>query len=841
MNQTRKTGWFTGLSKKERTSRIAFIAMIIGSLVITTICLVNALKWVNKPFPGFLLNERMVVAPVGQYHWTGTRGGLRYPDKILTANGKAVSSMKELEDVLDTVQYDESIIYTVEREGRIFETWIAKMRFSLPDLFMIFGALMIAGIAFLLIGLIVFIMKPGTRVSWIFLIACLFLSMWSITIFDMQSTHYGFIRFYLLASVFFPAAFIHFSFYFPEPRRFVVNHPRIQYWPYIVGLAITVPMEVIYPESGFAIFYSLALVYMILAALLLLEPVTFAYFRPTSVLARQRSKVVLLGAAIAFPIPAVAYFSQLLFGSFLGLRIQTNFLALILLCFPASIAYAVARHNLFDVDVYIKRAVGYVIMTAIIVGAYALVSVSFNLLVGQYEVAQSKAFPILFTLGVILVFNPLRNRVQVFVDTIFFRKEYDYGGIVEKIGDAIASLLDLGQVLKRLTGAFVEDMFVNTACVVLLNPAAAEYRVQLAEGERKTDIEGKVFNRDKPLMKILEEQKQVITKYDVLEDPKYSEISGECVTDFEALNASLVVPLVFKDRVIGLLSMGEKKSGKFFNREDIDLMHVLANQGAVAIENARLFEENLEKQRMEEELNIARDLQMSMLPASCPKIKGFEIAATCVPAREVGGDFFDFVAMGEEKLCFLIGDVTGKSVSGALVMSAARSVFRMLSEEQLSVSEIMIRANRRAKMDIKSGMFVALLYALLDAKERTLTLCSAGQTQPIHLSAKTRESRLIQTEGDTLPLGILDEVEYKETQVQLEPDDKLVFYTDGIVEAKNKEEEMFGFERLLALIRETKTPNSEELLKEIISRVNEFVGGAPQSDDLTAIVVNVSK
>ncbi len=840
MNDFSKKSVSKASIQREMLSKSAFWVALLCSLVITVICVVNALKWINKPFSGFLLNERMVVAPVGQYQWTGTQAGLRYPDKILTADGKPIPSIKELESVLETVPYGGVINYKVEREGRVFEIWIAKMQFTLADLFMTFGSLMIAGIAFLLIGLIVFIMKPDAKVSWIFLIACLFLSMWSITIFDMQSTHYGFIRFYLLASVFFPAAFIHFSFYFPEPRRFVVKHPRIQYLPYIVALMITVPMEIIYPERGFAIFYSLTLLYMILAALMLLEPVTFAYFRPSSVLARQRAKVVLLGAAIAFPLPAVAYFSQLLFGSFLGLRIQTNFLALIILCFPASIAYAVARHNLFDVDVYIKRAVGYVITTGIIVGVYAIVSVSFNLLMGQYQVAQSKAFPILFTLGVIVVFNPLRNRVQLFVDTIFFRKEYDYGAIIEKIGAAIASLLDLGQVLKRLTGAFVEDMFVNTACVVLLNPAAAEYRVQLAEGERKTDIEGKVFNRDKPLMKILEEQKQVITKYDVLEDPRYSEISRECVTDFEALNASLVVPLVFKDRVIGLLSMGEKKSGKFFNREDIDLMHVLANQGAVAIENARLFEENLEKQRMEEELNIARDLQMSMLPSTCPQIRGFEIAATCVPAREVGGDFFDFVAMGEEKLCFLIGDVTGKSVSGALVMSAARSVFRMLSEEQLTVAEIMIRANRRAKMDIKSGMFVALLYALLDEKDRILTLCSAGQTQPIHLSAKTGESRLIQTEGDTLPLGILDEVEYKETRVQLEPDDKLVFYTDGIVEAKNKEEELFGFERLQKVVEESRTISAEALLKEIMERVNQFVGEAPQHDDLTAIVVTVT-
>ena len=181
---------------------------------------------------------------------------------------------------------------------------------------------------------------------------------------------------------------------------------------------------------------------------------------------------------------------------------------------------------------------------------------------------------------------------------------------------------------------------------------------------------------------------------------------------FEELSASLLVPLIFQDKVIGFLTLGEKKSGKFYNREDIDLLHAVSNQGAVAIENARLFQENLVKQRMEEELNIARDLQTSMLPASCPQIEGFEIAAFSVSAREVGGDFYDFIEMGE-KAGFVIGDVTGKSVSGALVMSASRSVFRMLAEEELTVGESMTRANRRLKKDIKSGMFVALLYVVI--------------------------------------------------------------------------------------------------------------------------------
>jgi sigma-B regulation protein RsbU (phosphoserine phosphatase) len=137
-------------------------------------------------------------------------------------------------------------------------------------------------------------------------------------------------------------------------------------------------------------------------------------------------------------------------------------------------------------------------------------------------------------------------------------------------------------------------------------------------------------------------------------------------------------------------------------------------------------------------------------------------------------------------------------------------------------------------------MFVALLYAVLDSNERTISLCSAGQTQPLHFSNRKGKAVLIETEGDTFPLGILDEAEYKETRVQLETGDKVVFYTDGIVEAMNKEQEIFGFERLQKLIEESQTMKAEAILQEIMGRVNQFVGEAPQHDDLTAIVVTVT-
>lgn len=267
----------------------------------------------------------------------------------------------------------------------------------------------------------------------------------------------------------------------------------------------------------------------------------------------------------------------------------------------------------------------------------------------------------------------------------------------------------------------------------------------------------------------------------------------------------------------------------------------MAFLGAVSIEHARLFKEVLSKLRMEKDLSFARDIQMSMLPSSCPTIEGYQIAASSTPAREVSGDFFDFIDIDEGKIGFVIADVTGKSVSGALVMTASKSVFRLLSEEQLSVGELMTRANLQIKKDITraKGMFVALLYAVLNVEDKRFDMCSAGQTEPVLFSRETGKATLIETEGDTFPLGIVDDADYQATQLQLSSGDLIVFSTDGIVEAMNKKEQMYGFDRFLEVIERNGSLDANMLLEKLIDDINSFVGKAEQHDDLTIVAIKV--
>jgi serine phosphatase RsbU (regulator of sigma subunit) len=245
---------------------------------------------------------------------------------------------------------------------------------------------------------------------------------------------------------------------------------------------------------------------------------------------------------------------------------------------------------------------------------------------------------------------------------------------------------------------------------------------------------------------------------------------------------------------------------------------------------------------MEEELKIAHDIQVSMLPEKAPAIEGFSIAAKSLPAREVGGDFYDFIETGDahdKRLGIVVGDVSGKAVSGALVMAASRSIFRVLAESDLSVREMISIGNARLNSDVKKGMFVALLYGVLDSEKKTLTLSNAGQTQPIYCSVDSVIANYIETPGDRFPLGVIRDCDYQETTVQLQQGDTLVFYTDGIVEAMNDKKEIYGFDRFLIAITDGRHLGADALLEKLINDVEQFVGGVEQHDDLTMVVAKV--
>jgi class 3 adenylate cyclase len=586
----------SALPTRQIVGRLALAAILAAVILISAIATVKALTWVNQPFAGFLVNERLVLGNIGQYHWTGTTVGLKWPDKVVRANGQPIASMRDLEAVAHRVPPGTPIAYTVERDGRQREVIVSTMRFSLNDFAMTFGVTFVAGLIYVSIGLIVFLLKPDTKVSWAFFLACVSLSLFAITSFDIQSTHAGFIRIYLLVNAMWPAAFAHLAFVFPTRRRFIERWPALQVAPYAASAVLAVALEALYPRPSFLVVYQLVRLYGIVSALVMFVSTLDAYIRGGSVLARQRAKVVLFGAALGFPLPAVASYLSLFDAGWVRMTIQNNFLAIPITVFPACVAYAIARHNLFDVDVYIKRAVGYGTMTALVAVAYfstqTLIGTIFlRPLLGERGEAAS---PLLFAVLIVFLFHPMQRRVQHAVDTIFFRKAQDYKGTISAVSNALTSMLNLDQIMMKVVETVRREMSVEAATVAVIDRRRRACRAVLIEDGSTPDSTSSrevTLDYDDPLLVWLGMRPGLVTRYDLDEDPRYADVRVTVAETFTRLSATLVIPLLYHGELSGMIALGNKKSGHFFTREDIDLLSTMADQAAVAVANAMTHEE----------------------------------------------------------------------------------------------------------------------------------------------------------------------------------------------------------------------------------------------------------
>ncbi len=298
--------------------------------------------------------------------------------------------------------------------------------------------------------------------------------------------------------------------------------------------------------------------------------------------------------------------------------------------------------------------------------------------------------------------------------------------------------------------------------------------------------------------------------------------------------------MIFKGVVIGVLNIDSLQPNTFTAR-DAEAAQAFADQAAVALENARLYEESVT--RVEQELEIARRIQSNLFPRTLPQLPGLTLDARCLPARETGGDFFDFVRLNDgeaasspERLAIIVGDASGKSITGAMLMAIARSIVRSEARNHQLPETVMRETNRWIAEDVPRRSFVALSYATLDLDTRRLALANGGQLAPLR-RRPSGDIEYLEVPGPTLPLGILPNTPYAAHEVVLDPGDLLVFYTDGIVEARNAALQLFGFERLEALVRDHGDRPPSALIDLVLQEITAFMGDVPQHDDMTIVAL----
>jgi sigma-B regulation protein RsbU (phosphoserine phosphatase) len=400
--------------------------------------------------------------------------------------------------------------------------------------------------------------------------------------------------------------------------------------------------------------------------------------------------------------------------------------------------------------------------------------------------------------------------------------------VLNEISRELTSILNLDQLLKRIGDLLSRVIDFQMFSILLLDQTGTKLQHRFSMRFKESIQLKHDIKVGRGLVGGAAESKQTILVPDVTKDPRYIEVNPET-------RSELCVPLLYKDVVIGVLDL-EHTRKNYFNDENTQTVVTLAAQVAIAIENARLYERIArEEKRLERDLAMAREVQMRLLPPSCPKMPNTDIAAKYSPAHAIGGDMYDFVPYGGGAVGIAVGDVSGKGAPAALFAALVGGMLRSMSAVEPSPAEMLTAINEALNERQIESQFMSLLYAVWDEPNRTMQISSSGQPQPIY--CHRGKTQVVQATG--LPLGLFSDAEYDEVTLHAHPGDVFVFFSDGITDAVNHHDQQFGRHRLEEIVMRNCGKTADELVTAIFQGVTEFSAGVRAFDDETVVVVKV--
>jgi sigma-B regulation protein RsbU (phosphoserine phosphatase) len=394
--------------------------------------------------------------------------------------------------------------------------------------------------------------------------------------------------------------------------------------------------------------------------------------------------------------------------------------------------------------------------------------------------------------------------------------------LLQRVAQRINSILDLELLLEEVVTDVAQTFGYSRSGVLLKDDETNELVIAAVQGWTVNyHIKGDRFKiGEYGIIGQVGQTEELYYAPDVTLDPYYQ-------VSEHSTRSELDIPLKVHGRLIGVFNFQHKEINAF-SESRIQLLEALAGHVATAIENARLFDmERKEKDRLARELYEARTVQHSLFPDWRPEISGFEITGVCIPCREVGGDWFDYIPLDEGKLAVVLADVSGKGSGAALLMASTRSILRMFAEKGLPPGEVLSSVNKILVKDFPSTRFVTLIYAVINPKDKTIIYSNAGHPSPVFAGANDAELLNMET---GFPLGIKEGI-YPEHKIEMKSGSRLLFYSDGISEAMNSSEEEYSEERIKLQMKDPEL-SVESLLNEVHLYTN-----SPPSDDMTLVMI----
>lgn len=770
--------------------------------------------------------------------------GLKDKDILIAINGQKFKGTGDAMKLLNKYR-NEIITYTIIRNGIFFNVniWVYKF-FNI--LFLIFWLL---GFGFLSVGLMVGYSKPKELTSKLFFFLGCTASIGLIAnsnplgfIESLESLVIGKVLYTILylininALILFSPLLLHFLLTFPIKYEFkyrksvIISSYIISYLSPIFFALYRILFIDKSITFNFAIFIIQISVYLVIGIILF----TRSYKKVKDIKLKKSLRIINYGFIIGV--------AGILYNFILSFKQKPDFLinpylmtpCILILAIPISFGFAIFKYRILDTEFVVKKGLVFGIVTVIIIGLYFLVIYALDSFLKGYIQGKTQFVTIAFILLFTFTFDFVNKKAKDFVDRQFYRERYNYrkslltfsqgisfinniNELLDKICDSVRNTMDIKEINLWLNDKYYYTLLDDNAlCKNYKNYTnfidSAIYKLFI-----KTKLPAQLNAANLYEYNLNKEERQTITENNIV----------------------LSIPIMLKNKLIGALNFGPKPSGKAYSDEDIDLLKTFAIQSAICFENSRLKIEEINKQKIEEELKIAKGIQISLLPKEDFHINKLDITGYSEPAKIIGGDYYDLIKISDKKLILVIADVSGKGIPAALYMSKVQAMIQFATQMFESPKDILIEVNRQIYEQIDRKSFITMVIALFDLEKMTVKISRAGHNPVLY--SKNGQVEILRNNGLGLGLenGKFFEPNLEETTLNINTDNLFLFYTDGLNEAMNIQKNEYGLNNVINVIKENKNKSSKDIQTRLLESVTAFKGDAEQNDDITFVVVKV--
>jgi sigma-B regulation protein RsbU (phosphoserine phosphatase) len=563
--------------------------------------------------------------------------------------------------------------------------------------------------------------------------------------------------------------------------------------------------------------------------------------------ARRRLRVLAIGSGLSLG-PLLLIFAVVpLFGGnphtgkWFGVVVP--FLAL----FPLTLGYVLVVQRAMDVRILLRMGTKYLLARATFL-IVEIAIVAFVILRFIFPMMQRNEHPLLnFALlavcigavfQIFILKDSLSQRLQRWLDRKFFREAYNSEVVLSELSDQVRQLTDSGVLIDTVLRRVSEVLHVPQIAILLRGSNV--FHLQQSLG---MDVMGPVtFTDESATVQNLLRTNQPATVYRDRPEEWFTDADATEQSLLRRINAELLLPMPGRARLMGLIALGPKRSEEPYTPTDLRTLQSVAAQTGLTLEVAELVrtlaDASAQQERMNREIEIAREVQQRLFPQNIPEVAGVSLAGMCRPASEVGGDYYDLIELVGGHLGFAIGDVSGKGISAALIMASLRASLRgLIIDAPGDLAKMMQKVNRLVYEASSSSRYATFFFATYNPEIRELRYVNAGHNAPILAKQVSGEFRRLEACGPVV--GLLPFVDYEEQSMILERGDLLIAYTDGISEAMTAEDEEWGEERMLEAMPRRPSASASEVMEKVFRAADEFTAGAEQHDDMTLLVMKL--